>query len=65
MKTLLEKKFPEISVELMYNLAGQRGRAVMQIRYSSLADDERIDVEADKGEEYRKLIHSPLPPMTD
>ena len=56
MKTLLEKKFPEISVELMYNLAGQRGRATIQIRYPSLADYERIDAAADKDEKYNNLI---------
>ena len=60
MKALLEKKFPDISVELMYNLAGQRGRVMMQIRYPSLADYERIDAEADKDEEYKKLIDSLL-----
>ena len=60
MKTLLEKKFPEISVELMYNLAGERGRATMQVRYPSLADYEQIDAEADKDEEYQKLIDSIL-----
>ena len=58
LKTLLEKKFPEISVELMYNLAGQRGRATIQVRYPSLADYERIDAEADKDDEYNRLIDS-------
>ena len=57
-KTYLEKKYPEISVELMYNLAGQRGRATIQTRYASLADYERIDAEADKDEEYSKLLES-------
>ena len=60
MKTLLEKKFPEISVELMYNLSGERGRATIQIRYPSLADYEQIDAEADRDEEYQKLIDSIL-----
>ena len=55
-KTYLENKFPEISVELMYNLAGQRGRATIQTRYASLADYERIDAEADKDPEYSKLL---------
>jgi len=59
-KAHLEKKFPEISVELMYNLAGQRGRATIQIRYPSLADYERIDAEADADAEYNKLIDSLL-----
>jgi len=54
-KEYLEKKYPEISVELMYNLAGQRGRATIQTRYASLADYERIDAEADKDEAYSKL----------
>jgi hypothetical protein len=55
-KSYLEKKYPEISVELMYNLAGQRGRATIQTRYASLADYERIDAEADNDDEYRKLL---------
>ena len=57
-KDLLESKFPEASVELMYNLAGQRGRATIQTRYASLADYERIDAEMEKDEEYRKLMQS-------
>ena len=55
-KAYLEKKYPEISVELMYNLAGQRGRATIQTRYASLADYERIDAEADNDDEYSKLL---------
>ena len=61
-KTYLEKKYPEISVELMYNLAGQRGRATIQTRYASLADYERIDAEADNDVEYSTLLE---PIMTD
>jgi hypothetical protein len=57
-KEHMEKKYPEISVELMYNLAGQRGKATIQTRYGSLADYERIDAEADKDEEYSKLLES-------
>ena len=57
-KAYLEKKYPEISVELMYNLAGQRGRATIQTRYASLADYERIDAELDNDEEYSKLLKS-------
>jgi hypothetical protein len=57
-KEHLEGKFPEVSVELMYNLAGQRGRATIQTRYVSLADYERIDAEMDQDEEYRKLLES-------
>lgn len=57
-KAHLEKKFPEISVEFMYNLAGKRGRATIQTRYRSLAEYERIDAEADNDEEYTKLVES-------
>ena len=57
-KAYMEIKYPEISVELMYNLAGQRGRATIQTRYTSLADYERIDAEADNDEEYSKLLES-------
>ena len=59
-KAYMEKKYPEISVELMYNLAGQRGRATIQTRYPSLADYERIDAEADNDEEYSKLLESTM-----
>ena len=55
-KAYLEKKYPEISVALMYSLAGQRGRATIQTRYPSLADYERIDAEVDNDEEYSKLL---------
>ncbi len=57
-KSYLEKKYPEISVTLMYNLAGQRGRATIQTHYPSLADYERIDAEADNDEAYQKLRES-------
>src|SRR5512139_2276242 len=57
-KAHMGKKYPEISVELMYNLAGQRGRATIQTRYASLADYERIDAELDNDEEYSKLVKS-------
>ena len=57
-KALMENKFPEISVELMYNLAGPRGKATIQTRYRSLADYERIDAEADKDEKLVKMIDS-------
>ncbi len=56
----VEKKYPGISVELMYNLAGQRGKAMIQTRYASLAEYERIDAELDNDEEYSKLIRSLL-----
>jgi hypothetical protein len=61
-KAYLEKKYPEISVELMYSLAGQRGRATIQTRYPSLADYERIDAEADNDDAYWKLLE---PVMSD
>jgi hypothetical protein len=57
-KAYLEKKHPEVSVELMYNLAGERGRATIQTRYPSLADYERIDAEMDNDEEYSELLKS-------
>jgi len=57
-KEHMEKKHPEVSVELMYNLAGQRGLATIQTRYSSLAEYERIDAEMDKDEAYTKLLDS-------
>lgn len=59
-KAYLEQKHPEVSVELMYNLAGKRGRATIQTRYPSLADYERIDAEMDNDEVYVKLLMSVL-----
>ena len=61
-KAYLEKMYPEISIDLMYNLAGERGRATIQTRYASLADYERIDAEADNDEQYSKLLE---PVMND
>ena len=55
-KAYLEKKYPEISIELMYSLAGERGRATIQTRYPSLADYERIDAEVDNDEAYAELF---------
>ena len=60
LKNHVEKKYPEISVELMYNLAGQRGRATIQTRYASLSDYERIDAELDNDKDYLELIDSIL-----
>jgi hypothetical protein len=60
LKNHVEKKYPEISVELMYNLAGQRGFATIQTRYATLADYERIDAELDDDKDYTKLIDSIL-----
>ena len=60
MKAYMRKKHPEIPVELMYNLAGQRGFATIQTRYPSMADYERIDAEMDNDEEYAKLIEAVL-----
>jgi hypothetical protein len=59
-KAHIEKKYPKISVELMYNLAGQRGRATIQTRYASLAEYEQIDAELDNDEEYSKLLQSTI-----
>ena len=55
-KQLLEKRFPQVSVTLMYNLAGERGFATIQTQYPSLADYERIDAEMDRDEDYMKLL---------
>ena len=60
LKNHIEKKYPEISVELMYNLAGQRGRAAIQTRYASLSEYERIDAELDKDKDYLTLIDTVL-----
>ncbi len=57
-KSYLEKKYPEISIELMYNLAGSRGRATIQTRYASLADYERIDAETDRDEAFQEILES-------
>lgn len=57
-KTCLEQKYPEVSVDLMYNLAGKRGWATIQTRYPSLADYERIDAEMDSDVEYSTLLKS-------
>ena len=55
-KEYKEAKYPTVSVELMYNLAGQRGRVTILTRYASLADYEKIDAELDNDTEYMKLL---------
>jgi hypothetical protein len=55
-KAYLEQKHPEVTVDLMYNLAGERGWATIQTRYPSLAYYERIDADMDKDENYSKLF---------
>ena len=57
-KAYMEKKHPEVSVDLMYNLAGERGWATIQTRYPSIADYERIDADMDNDEHYSKLFKS-------
>lgn len=64
-KTYLEQKHTEVSVDLMYNLAGERGWATIQTRYQSLADYERIDANMDKDENYSKLFESIIDPSGD
>ena len=59
-KTYLEQKHPEVSVDLMYNLTGERGWATIQTRYSSLADYKRIDADMDNDANYSKLFESIL-----
>jgi len=61
-KAYKEKKYPEVSVDLMYNLAGPRGRMTILTRYPSLADYERIDAELDDDAAYIKLLE---PTMSD
>ena len=55
-KSHIQKRFPEVSVELMYNLTGERGFATIQTRYPSLADYERIDAEMDQDEDYLNIL---------
>lgn len=55
-KAYKENKYPDVSVESMYNLAGQRGRVTILTRYPSLADYERIDAELDNDADYMKLL---------
>lgn len=57
-KTYLEQKHPQVSVDLMYNLAGERGWVTIQTRYPSLADYERIDADMDNDEHYSELLKS-------
>jgi len=52
----VEKRYPEVSVEVMYNLAGERRYTTAQTRCASLADYERIDAELDRDESYTALL---------
>ncbi len=57
-KAHIENKYSDISVVLMYNLAGKRGQVTIQTSYASLSDYERIDAEMDNDEEYSNLLKS-------
>lgn len=64
-KTYLEQKHPEVLVDVMYNLAGERGWATIQTRYPSLADYEKIDADMDNDENYSKLFKSIIEDSSD
>ena len=51
LKNLIEKKHPEITVTLMYNLDGVRGKAQIFTAYPSMDAFEKINDELDKDEE--------------
>jgi len=57
-KAHVEKRYPEVAMEVMYSLAGQRGFATVQTRYPSLAEYERIDAELDLDETYTALLET-------
>ena len=50
LKEEVEKAHPEITVTLMYNLDGVRGKAQIMTSYSSMAEYERINDQLDKNE---------------
>ena len=54
----MEQKYPEVSITLMYNLAGERGRLLVQTSYPTLADYERIDAAVDDDKEIEALRSS-------
>ena len=55
-KAAVERKYPEVHITLMYNLAGERGRLTIQTSYPTLADYERIDAALDADEEIGTLM---------
>lgn len=55
-KAKVEHKYPEVSIILMYNLAGERGRLTIQTSYPTLADYERIDATLDNDEEIGSMM---------
>ncbi len=57
-KAYIKNHYSDMTMELMYNLAGKRGKVTIQTSYDSLADYERIDAELDNDEEYSNLLKS-------
>jgi hypothetical protein len=68
-KAAVEKKYPEVNIILMYNLAGERGRLTVQTSFPTLADYERIDAALDNDEEIGAMIRGTyeylVPPVKD
>jgi len=62
-------KYENVRAHVLYNLAGERGRVIVQTTYPSLAEYERIDTELDSDEEYTKLVGEAMgsiqPPIVD
>jgi hypothetical protein len=68
-KAVVEQKYPEVNITLMYNLAGERGRLTVQTSYPTLADYERIDAALDNDEEIGVIMSGMfeylVPPIKD
>jgi hypothetical protein len=54
-KEYVEQKYPTVTIELMYGLDGERGKAYILTRYESMGDYESITAALDDDEKYQEL----------
>jgi hypothetical protein len=54
-KEYVEQKYPTVTIELMYGLDGERGKAYILTRYESMGDYESISAALDDDEKYGEI----------
>ena len=68
-KAYVEQKYPSVTIELMYGLDGERGKAYILTRYESMGDYESINSALDEDEKYGEISSAfyqyMTPPLVD
>lgn len=68
-KEYVEQKYPKVTIELMYGLDGERGKAYILTRYESMGDYETINAALDEDEKYGEISSEfyqyMMPPLVD